>query len=195
MSEKPRLRTTTARACFVHLTEAEEYKGKFHFKLTGSWDDPAEIKDLKVSVRDHVFKELGITSKDQLPDGWSWPWKSNRPSEKTGDYSEGMPEGGVNILFKRKEDFGPPVVVGPNPRITFDEEKVKREVYPGCLVQIGCVPFLYDEGPRSRGVTLCLEAVQKVGDGERIFGGDAISPSDFFDTHAGGGGSDDVDDF
>ena len=85
-------------------------------------------------------------------------------------------EDSITIKFKRKTDYGAPKCVDKS-KAPLSSEEISERLYGGSQVRIAFSPYAYSN--QSSGVGLALEAVQLIGDGERIA---TSNPSDVFET-------------
>ncbi len=74
----------------------------------------------------------------------------------------GAPQGFINARSSNK-----PGCINRDKTISYTDEQVKTELYPGCMVNVSLYAFTYDNSG-NRGVTFGLNNIQKVADGKRL---------------------------
>lgn len=103
--------------------------------------------------------------------------KLKHPPIKDGDNKDASDPAYGHWIIRAKSSKRPGVVDASRARI-----ESKEAIYGGCYGRVNITPGSYS-GPTGFGVTLYLNAVQKVKDGDR-FGGGQVSPEDVFEQLA-----------
>lgn len=157
--------TPTGRLSYPSLFEVKEQMtpGTFKFECTILFDKKtANLAEIQQMLKNAAINKFG-------PDSKKWP-KFQHPAIKDGDLKADQTayHGCWYITPKANEDRRPQVF-GPNKAALVKEDGV---IYAGCLVKAYVTAFAYG-GPGSKmapGVTFGLNAIQKVGDGDRFDG-------------------------
>lgn len=128
----------------------KRYQAELVFK------DPSQIQDLKNAANAAVRARWGT----KPPRGVKTPFDTR--GEEFG-YGEGS-------IFVRANSPKPPGLIrGPRKTPVTDKEAIEEQFYPGCKVICELNASAYElESGQSRGVKFWLNAVWKVGDGERL---------------------------
>ncbi len=171
--------TGECRASFPKLAKPDDSKfGQNKYSIDGIFESKAEMKTLMQQCKDHAMAFYGTV------EGIKFPWKDGGSQSKYAGY-----EGNQFIRVRSKQK---PTIVDKN-RKPFDAS----EVYGGCVVRINCTPLAYEmdeeiievvDGVRKKviekikGVTVLLNAVQFIRDGES-FGGGNESGGGFDDNY------------
>lgn len=142
-------------ANFAHqLLEAKALgDGAAHFSVTLALpkDHPywAKLKN--------QLKEALVEKFDKIPDKVKhWPIKD-------GDQVDWIPDGHNYVAFKRSENDGRPEVVGPDLQPIID----RSEIYSGMVCRASYRPGCWSN-KFGKGVSIYLDNVQKLKDGEKI---------------------------
>lgn len=135
-----------------------------------------------------MFKKPVKETQAKIPRFWN-PVRQGEEKEHLEGYGAGT------IFFKAKT-YKKPGVVGPDAKTPIDDEEA---IYSGCYGRLSVTPFAYGEGGKNtrggKGVSLMLNSVMFVKDGERLDGGS--NPEEDFgevaldDPDTGGGDDDD----
>lgn len=192
--KKPRLHSPIGIACFVHVFKPEQPgekakskdpKYKMMLVIDKSTWKSDEAKALKAACVAAAEAKFGADAKEKIKKGkLKMPW---RDASDYGDEGYGFPfdqEGAVMLNFSSREQPG---VVDRKAKPLMKES----EFYAGCKARVSYGVWAYDTDG-NRGVTLFLNNVQKVADGERLAG--RPDAEDDFDSVPGEDGADDGDD-
>jgi len=187
--KKPRLTSPVGIACFEHVWEPdamEEGKEKRYSVLLVFNEEVSG--DLKKALSELKQKCMAAATEKFGEDTWRALHKKGKfrfPWRKASDYDEyGAPfdeDGAMMCSFQSKS---PPGVVDRRAKPITD----RSEFYSGALARVTYAVWPYDSNG-NKGVTLLLNNVQKIKDGERLSG----KPSAEEDFDAVEGGSDDAD--
>jgi hypothetical protein len=190
--KKPRMTTPIGIACFVHVfTPQEAREGQKNrdpkYKLVLCWDKAAvkseEMKQLKAACVAAAEAKFGADARDKIKKGKiKMPWRPGTDYEENGfPFDE---DGAVFAAFSSKD--APGVVDKRAKPLT-----KQSEFYSGCFCRVTYGVWAYDTDG-NKGVTLFLNNVQKVKDGERLSG--RPDAEDDFEAVEGEDGADDGDD-
>lgn len=174
MSDKPKIPTTPeGRVAYPRLFKAGALKPTDtpKFDATLVWGPTVDLSEMKGVVEAFVKREAPKKWPGGIPKKFTYPWRSG--DEKEG--KEGFGPDDTFAAFRRNEEYGPPVVVGQNPK----NPLTPADVYGGMIGKIAYRPYLYDYTGNC-GVALGLEGFQKTGMGTPI-GVGPIDPEDAFD--------------
>jgi hypothetical protein len=192
--KKPRLHSPIGIACFVHVfrpeapnEKAKNKEPKFKMMLVfdkETWKNDPAAKALRAACVAAAEAKFGADAREKIKKGkLKMPW---RDASDYGDEGYGFPfdvEGNVMISFSSKEQPG---VVDRKAKPLMKES----EFYAGCTARVSYGVWGYDTDG-NRGVTLFLNNVQKVADGERLAG--RPEAEDDFDSVPGEDGAEDDD--
>lgn len=156
-------------ACFVHVFSPQaaregaknkdpKYKTILVFD-TETWKSP-EAKALRLACVEAAEAKFGADARDKIKKG-----KINMPWRPNSDYEEnGFPfdQDGFFINFSSKDAPG---VVDRKAKPITDP----KLIYSGCKARVTYGPWAYDTDG-NKGVTLFLNNIQKVSDGEKLAG-------------------------
>lgn len=165
MAKKERVEITTPkfRVSFPSLTKTTTYQGKDtgKYEVTMLFDKSTDLTPLKAAVKQAVDVALASEFKGKLPEGFKMPFKKGDDSKYKG--YEGT------IWAKAKSTFMPKC---------FDTKlspiiDVEKDVYAGCYARASITVNVYQGG-----VNFYLNAIQKLGEGEKLSGSDK-APSGF----------------
>jgi len=164
----PKIITGECRASFPKLAKPDDSKfGQNKYSIDGIFESKDAMKSLMDGCKAHAQAFYGTT------EGIKYPWKDGAAQAKYSGY-----EGNQFISSRSKQK---PTIVDKN-RKPFDA----TEIYGGCVVRINCTPLAYEmddeiievvDGVRKKvvekikGVTVLLNAVQFIRDGESFGGG------------------------
>lgn len=189
--KRPRLTSPVGIACFAHVFTPEQPSEKSKskdpkYKLMLVFDKDTmkseEMKELKRQCVACAEAKFGADAREKIKKGkLKMPW---REASDYGDEGYGFPfdqEGAFMISFSSKDAPG---VVDKRAKPLMKQ----TDFYSGCKARVTYGVWAYDnEG--NRGVTLFLNNVQKVADGERLSG--RPDAEDDFSAVEGEDGSDD----
>lgn len=161
---------------FPKLYEAEDFMGKKAYRAMIVFDKGVTPQ----SGLEVVVAALEDAVKQTWPDGVPNAVRKSNPlkfDEERGTWF---------INARRVEDVGPPGVIDTEGRAV---SKSSGAMYAGCRVRLALKAHAYDYDG-SKGVTLLLEAVQRVGDGEPIMPDPTTRAASLFGVEVQGGASD-----
>lgn len=192
--QKPRLYSATGVACFVFLFKpqlpGEGSKQKEpKYKIILVWDKEAQAtedyKEMKRQCVAAAEAKFGADARERIKKGKiKMPW---RPASDYGDEGYGFPFDQDGWTFANFASNTQPGVVDRKAKPILKES----EVYSGMKARVTYAVWAYEkEG--NRGVTLLLNNVQKIEDGERLAG--RPDAEDDFEAVEGEDGDDDNDD-
>lgn len=151
-------------AAFPHLFEPHAFEaGKEpNYSLILVFPEGTDLKDLKAACGRAAIKKFGdkekvkaMIAKGQL----RMPW---RDGADYAEYGEPFVAGSTFITIKSKQAPG---VVGPNAKPIMNG----MDFYAGCMARASFLCWGYDS-MGNKGVTLLLNNVQKVGEGNKLSG-------------------------
>lgn len=184
------IQTPVFRAAFVHLATPSEYKGKKTYQVDAIWT-PSKMGQLDraayqnmAALESTVFtdrfgKNINEVSDFHYYKTGSAPlyWRVFRCGEnpkkaKYSGYGPGTVWATLKTAYIDKKTGAvrpPPEVVDMNGRKIAD----LNQIYAGCYMRASCiiVPFPIQGTDSNQGVTILLNNLQKVADGERLDGG------------------------
>lgn len=190
-SERVRRTSPIGIACFVYVFAPQaaregaknkdpKYKTVLVFDAE-TWRGP-EAKALRLACLEAATEKFGADAKDKIKKG-----KINMPWRPGTDYEEnGFPfdqEGCVFINFSSKDAPG---VVDRKAKPITDP----KQMYSGCKARVTYGVWPYDTDG-NKGVTLFLNNIQKVADGDRLAG--RPDAADDFEAVEGEDGAEDED--
>lgn len=192
--ERVRRTSPIGTACFVHVfspqAAREGNKSKEpKYKVILSWDAEAmkspEMKALKLACIEAAEAKFGADARDKIKKGKiKMPWRPGTDYEENGAPFDR--EGSYFANFSSKDAPG---IVDRKAKPITDP----KQCYSGMLARVTYGVWPYDTDG-NKGVTLFLNNIQKVGDGERLSG--RPDAADDFDAVEGEDGTseDDIDD-
>lgn len=191
--KKPRLTSPIGVGCFVHVFKpqlpGEGSKSKEpKYKIILVWDAETfagpEMKELKRQCVLAAEAKFGKDARDKIKKGKiKMPW---RPASDYGDEGYGFPFDQEGWYFANFASTQQPGVVNRKAKPIVNE----NEIYSGAKFRCTYAVWPYDrEG--NKGVTLLLNNVQKIADGDRLSG--RPDAEDDFEAVEGEGGEDDND--
>jgi len=202
--------TEPGQVSFPNLFRVQEYEGKWTFNVHLVWSTEEEVVALKEFVRDFVKREAqggkvnllvddpDNPGKKKLHPSFRWPWRPGAEKlDDDGKQRDGFKSTDTFIVFKKHVKNVTPETAG-TVKPSFDVVDIAgrplqpQDVYAGCRGVVCFRPFVYRKGPNV-GVSLSLEAFQKVADGTPIGGAGPVAASSVFD-YAEAGDELDVDD-
>ena len=158
---------------FPHLYNPEEYMGKTKYGCRIVFDEGVTpgtgLNDLADAIVAAAHKE----------------WGDNPPSSFLDKFPLKEVEGEDDRFYfnaRRKEDIGRPGIIDGAGQPINDVDRM----YPGCRVRLAIKIHAYDYGAGAQGVTLLLEAVQRLGDGEPILQDPNARAATLFGSSGGG---------
>lgn len=185
--------TSVFRVSYPKLSKADSFggEGKKNFSVVALFD---KEKSMTGQDKDGAlkFSELIKNAKIEAwgTDEKKWPKNMKDPTFKDGDGEDGQNADGVAkkgyaghrfTTFKTGEDYPPEVFDNDKSRLEIDQ--IDAVVYPGCyaraVIKARAWSFPQDK-PSSWGVSLILDGVHKVKEGEPF--GDRQSSRDLFDS-------------
>lgn len=164
-----------ARLAFPALFKArafDEDGGKEKFEATLLFEKSTDLSALKKAVKAAAVDKWG---KDQT----KWPKKMKIPFRDGDEFGDlaGYP----GTVFVRTSSIFPPQVIDKYGEDITDQ----KEIYAGCYVKARLNAFAYEQ-KGNVGVSLGVQAIQKVGDGERLDGfGNAKGDFDIEESDGG----------
>lgn len=191
--KRPRLTSPIGVACFVHVFKpqapGENAKSKEpKYKIILVWDPETargpDMKELKRQCIAAAEAKFGQDARDKIKKGKiKMPW---RPASDYGDEGYGFPFDQEGWVFANFSSTQQPGVVNRRAKPIIAE----NEIYSGMKARVTYAVWAYDrEG--NKGVTLLLNNVQKIADGDRLSG--RPDAEDDFEAVEGEDGSDDED--
>lgn len=192
--KKPRLTSPPGIGCFVFVLKpqqpGENSKSKEpKYKVVLVWDQDAqespEYKQLKRACVDAAEQRFGKDAREKIKKGKiKMPW---RDASDYGDEGYGFPFDQEGWKFAAFTSTQQPGIVDKRAKPIMKES----EIYSGAVYRVTYAVWAYDkEG--NKGVTLLLNNIQKIKDGERLAG--RPDAEDDFEPVAGEDGTDDGDD-
>ena len=163
--------TPVGRASFPNLMKPKlnEMSGKSEYSVDILFDKKTDLTKLKELLEKTVKEKWGT----KVPKVFNNPIKDGDGTKKNGEpYG---PEYHGCFFITVKNTRKPGVVDSQNQDILTEEE-----IYGGCFIRASVNAFAYDRSG-NRGVSLSLNNVQKVKDGE-AFGAARVSAADEFDV-------------
>lgn len=187
---KTKTNTPKFRAAFPNLFKARENKlsGKMEYSVVALFKKGEDLDELKKVATQALVEEFG-------PNKQKWPRKLKSPFKDQGDrvqiddngketLPQGYERGAVYLDLKSQQKPG---VVDQDVEPIIDQS----EVYGGCYMVASVNAKAYNHGGNC-GVSLYLNNVMKVGDGEPF--GNRAKPEDDFKPAAGAGDDSDAGD-
>lgn len=185
MSEKIILKNV--RLSYEHLFHADKIAGDDTStpKYSASWILPKDSPQVRL-VRDALLKALDEKFPGKRKSGAAWPSMMHNPLKDGDELSDQNPEyAGCYVL--RSSSRNRPIVMGRRKEALSEEDGV---IYSGCYCNVSLAAAGFDAQVK-KGVTVYLNGVQFVRDGERLAGADASN--DFEElSDEGGEGYDDL---
>lgn len=192
--KKPRLYSAIGVACFVFLFKPQQpgegsKQKEPKYKIILVWDEDAQAtedyKAMKRACVEAAEAKFGKDARDKIKKGKiKMPW---RDASDYGDEGYGFPFDQSGWKFANFSSNTQPGVVDRKAKPILKES----EVYSGMKARCTYAVWAYDkEG--NKGVTLLLNNVQKIEDGERLAG--RPDAEDDFEPVDGEDGTDDNDD-
>ncbi len=192
--KRPRLTSPIGVACFVHVfrpqAPGENAKSKEpKYKIILCWDAETfrgdEMKELKRQCIKAAEAKFGADAREKIKKGKiKMPW---RPASDYGDEGYGFPFDQEGWYFANFSSTQQPGIVDRKAKPLAKE----NDAYSGMKARVTYAVWAYDrEG--NKGVTLLLNNVQKIADGERLSG--RPEAEDDFNPVAGEDGTVDDDD-
>lgn len=172
MAEK--LIIKNARLSYAHLFKAdaiaEGSEPKFSASIIIRKDDP-QVANIKAAL----WKALQARFADKLKSG-SWPSSLHNPLKDGDEMADDHPEyAGCWVL--RSSSKTRPIVLGRRKEALTEEDGV---IYSGCFCNFSLAAAAFDAQAK-KGVTVYLNGVQFVQDGDRLAGFDATNDFDSLD--------------
>lgn len=192
--KKPRLYSAVGVACFVFLfkpqlpgegSKSKEPKYKIILVFDKEAQASEDYKKMKIECVKAAEARFGADARDKIKKGKiKMPW---RDASDYGDEGYGFPFDQEGWKFVNFASTTQPGVVDRKAKPVLKE----NEVYSGMKARCTYATWAYDkEG--NKGVTLLLNNVQKIEDGERLAG--RPDAEDDFEAMDGEDGEDDNDD-
>lgn len=171
------VRTCEVRLSYVNLLKPRDNNGKLKFSTLALIPVGADLAVLKA--------EIERAGKEKFGDKWEGLKRANKVKLPLKDQSDlvdddgnlrpGAVEGGVYFNCSANADRRPAIIdAAMNP---LDDT---NEVYSGMFARLSVRAFAYDVDG-SKGVSLGLQAVQKLWDGESLGGGGKVDPNNEFE--------------
>ena len=192
--KRPRLTSPIGIACFAHVfspeAPRENAKNKDpKYKLVLVVDKETmkgeEMKALKLACVAAAEAKFGADAREKIKKGKiKMPW---RPASDYGDEGYGFPFDQEGAYFMNFSSTQAPGVVDKRAKPLMKES----DFYSGCKTRVTYGVWAYDTDG-NKGVTLLLNNVQKVADGERLSG--RPDAEDDFEAVDGEDGEEDGDD-
>jgi len=147
---------------FADLEEPSKLSGKY--RVVAVFDSAEGLADLKAAMKAAAVSKWG----DKIPKKLHNPVRTYEDSfvtdEETGEQKNWYPEGSINAAFSTSR----PYLVGSDGTRALTPDKF----YPGCKCRAVVHPWPYDsKGVNGAGISLTLDLLQFVSDGERLGGG------------------------
>ena len=168
--KKPRLTSPTGIACFEHVWEPhamEEGKDKKYSLLLVF--TPEVSGDMKKALAELKQKCMAAATEKFGEDAWRAMHKKGKfrfPWRKGDEYEDyGAPFTDDGAMFCVFQSTSPPGVVDRRAKPITD----RSDFYSGALARVTYAVWAYDSNG-NKGVTLLLNNVQKIKDGERLSG-------------------------
>lgn len=181
MSEKIVLRNV--RLSYEHIFRADAITEGNEPKYSATWIIPKDSLQIK-AVKEAIVKALDEKFPGKRKNG-VWPAAMHNPLKDGDELADEHPEyAGCYIL--RSSSKNRPLVMGRRKEQLTEEDGV---IYSGCYCNVSLAAAGFDAQAK-KGVTIYLNGVQFVQDGERLAGFDASS--DFDDLDGDGNGYDDI---
>lgn len=154
---------------FPRLVEPHAFKpdqkATYHCNLIFKGGKGAEVLQKEI---DRVAKEKWG---EKIPKKFLTPLKTG---DEMGDY-EGYDEDDLYCMVKKDPRYGAPQFVGPDNKVIDPSA-----LYAGCLVIAAVRVFAYDQV--NVGVSISLEAMQKVADGDSLGGFAPVDVNEVFEA-------------
>ena len=157
--------TPPGRASYPQLVTPKSHSegGEPQFSIVCMFDEETDLTELEGVIREVATEAFGAKAVNELKSG-----KLYSPIRTDGE-SKGYPKGSRFFSAKTKNRPG---VVGslagedgkPKPL-----DDVAKEIYAGCYIRASVAVFSFNRNGK-RGVSIALNNVQKLGEGERIDG-------------------------
>jgi hypothetical protein len=164
--------TPRFRASYPKLFKAElnEMSGKLEYSVVALFKKGEDLSKLKKAAEDLLVEKLGA-DRAKWPKKLKSPFRDQSEREKDGVLPAGHEEGAVFITLKSESKPG---VINGNLEPIIDAS----EIYAGCLCLATVRPYYYDKNG-NKGVSLGLQNVQKVADGEPLGGARVAAATEF----------------
>lgn len=182
--EKGVLRVGPAVCSFPDIFTPNEYNGKRKFQLYlifkggEKGKHAAALKAMKAAGQ-AAIKQAYPDGK--VPKGFNIPFRDGEEKEDVAGYDPGD----IFVKVWRHESDGRIAVVGTkrDPDTGELERLTPADIHPGCEVIVACKAFVYNhKESKNTGLAFKLMGVQKSGEGDERYGGDApIDPDEVFD--------------
>lgn len=159
----------------VFQAKKNDLNGKMEYSLVALFKKGEDLTKLKMAVKECIEAKLG---KDQAkwPKNLRMPFRDQAEREKINEETGKpfLPDGyEAGAIFLNLKSSQRPGVVDQSVQPIMDE----ADFYPGCWAQASVNPFYYDQ-KGNKGVSLGLQNIQKVKDGDPL-GGRTKAESDF----------------
>lgn len=160
----------------VFKPRTNEMSGKDEYNVQALWPKGTDLTELLTAIESVKVAKWG-------PDETKWPKFKYEPlkphgktDEKTGKvtYPDGHEEGGMSANLKCNADVSKPVVTKNKGKDLITDP---ADFYAGCWAVAQISVSAYD-APGNKGVSLYLNSICKVGDGEPLSG--RMKPEDAF---------------
>lgn len=172
MSEKIVLKN--ARLSYEHIFRPDAIAEGNEPKYSATWIIPKDSGQVK-AVKEAIIKALDEKFPGKRKNG-AWPATMHNPLKDGDELAEEHPEyAGCYIL--RSSSKNRPLVMGRRKEQLTEEDGV---IYSGCYCNVSLAAAGFDAQAK-KGVTIYLNGVQFVKDGERLAGFDASSDFDDLD--------------
>lgn len=173
MSERFMLKNV--RLSYEHLFRADAIAEGSKPKFSATWIISKDDPQLK-TVRAAIAKALESKFPGKMKNG-AWPSVMHNPLKDGDELADEHPEyAGCYIL--RSTSSSRPLVLGRRKEVLTEEDGV---VYSGCWCHVSLTAAGFDAQAK-KGVTIYLNGVQFVRDGERLAGADAANDFEVLDN-------------
>lgn len=184
MSEKIVLKNV--RLSFEHLFRADSI-GESEPKFSASWIIPKNHPQVK-ALKEALAKALDEKFPGKRKPGGPWPSAMHNPLIDGDELADERPEyAGAYVLKSSSKNR--PLVVGRKKEAITEEDGV---IYSGCYCNASLAAAGFEFEKLKKGVTVYLNGVQFVKDGDRLAGYDATNDFDDLDEDEGGESYDDL---
>lgn len=184
MSEKIVLKNV--RLSYEHIFRADSI-GDSDPKYSASWIIPKDHPQVK-ALKDAINKALDEKFPGKRKPGGPWPSNMHSPLSDGDDQAEEHPEyAGCYVLKSSSKNR--PVVMGRKKEALAEEDGV---IYSGCYCNASLAAAGFEFEKLKKGVTVYLNGVQFLRDGDRLAGYDASNDFEELDDEDGGENYDDI---
>lgn len=182
--------TPEGRVAFSHVWEPHSFEAgkQENYSLILVFEPGTDLTEMKKACIAAAKKKFGDKASAMFKNGkLKMPW---RDGSEYSEYGDPFVEGATFVTLKSKNAPG---IVDHNAKPILKQ----MDFYSGCLARASCLCWAFDQ-MGNQGVTLLLNNVQKVGDGERMSGRmnaeDEFKPVPKKGAPAGKGGAASFDD-